>query len=102
MKQFLFRSRAIRAMIVVGAVVALPVSVASADTTSLFATAQGTSVLGTPVPVLGTQGVTVPLPLSSAAIPQAVQSATDVTVEGSVSVGGVQVVNLYADPYFVK
>src|ERR1700727_2652381 len=58
MKTLLFSSKAVRVLAVVGAMAVLPVTAASANTTSIYATAQGTSLLGTPVPVLGTRGWT--------------------------------------------
>lgn len=91
-----------RAAVVVSVLAALPVSAASADTTSIYATAQGTSLLGAPVPVLGTQGLTLTVPISSDVLPQPVWNALDFTVESSASVGGVQVYNLNLDPHMVK
>lgn len=112
MKKDLFRSKTIRTLAVLGAVFALPVSAASADTsssgllglgsTSLFATAQGTSVLGVPVPVLGTQGYTLTLPVGSYVAPQFVWDALDFTVTSEVTVGDVEIVNLYLDPRMAK
>jgi hypothetical protein len=106
MKKDLFRSKAIRALVVLGAVFALPVSAASASSsgaagsgsTSIFVTAQGTSLLGTEVPVLGTQGYTLTLPVSTAAVPQSVSNLLDFTVSSQVSVGNLQILNLYVDP----
>jgi len=106
MKKDLFRSKAIRALVVLGAVLALPVSAASASSsgaagsgsTTIFATAQGTSVLGTEVPVLGTQGYTLTLPVNSSLVPQSVENLLDFTVTSEVTVGNVEVLNLYLDP----
>ena len=106
MKKDLFRSKAIRALVVLGVVLALPVSAASAsssgaagsDSTTIFATAQGTSLLGTEVPVLGTQGYTLTLPVNSSLVPQSVENLLDFTVTSEVTVGNVEVLNLYLDP----
>jgi hypothetical protein len=92
----------VRAAVVAGVIAMLPVTAACADTTSIFATAQGTSLLGIPVPVLGTQGWTVTVPVSSKVLPQFVWSGLDFTVESSVTVGNVEVLNLYLDPHMVK
>jgi len=98
MKRFLFRSKAVRVLAVVGAMAALPVTAASADTTSIYATAQGTSVLGTPVPVLGTQGWTLTVPVGSNVLPQFVWGALDFTVTSKLTVGDMEVYYLYVDP----
>jgi len=106
MKKDLFRSKAIRALVVLGVVLALPVSAASASSsgaagsgsTTIFATAQGTSLLGTEVPVLGTQGYTLTLPVNSSLVPQSVENLLDFTVTSEVTVGNVEVLNLYLDP----
>jgi len=98
MKRFLFSSKAVRVLAVVGAMAALPVTAASADTTSIYATAQGTSVLGTPVPVLGTQGWTLTVPVGSNVLPQFVWGALDFTVTSKLTVGDMEVYYLYVDP----
>ncbi|HTW11990.1 MAG TPA: hypothetical protein VME01_04545 [Solirubrobacteraceae bacterium] len=106
MKKDLFRSKKFRTLAVLGATL-IPLATAgtaSADgllglgTSSLFATAQGTSVLGTEVPVLGTQGWTLTLPVGTQVAPQFVWNALDFTVTGSVTVGGLEICNLYLDP----
>jgi hypothetical protein len=99
--RFLFRSRAIRVIAVLGALAALPVASASADTTSIYATAQGTSVLGIPVPVLGTRGWTVTVPVGSHVLPQFVWGLLDFTVTSRVTVGSTEVCYLYLDPRMV-
>jgi hypothetical protein len=101
MMRFLFRSKVARVLVLVGAMAALPVSAASASTTSIFATAQGTSVLGTPVPVLGTQGWTITLPVRSNVLPQFVWGLLDFTVTSKVTVGNTEVYYLYVDPRMV-
>jgi hypothetical protein len=106
MKKDLFSLKAIRALVVLGAVLALPVSAASAKSsgvlgqgsTSVFATAQGTSLLGTEVPVLGTQGSTLTVPVGTSIVPQSVSNLLDFTVTSEVTVGNVQIYNLYIDP----
>jgi hypothetical protein len=100
MRKYLFSSKAVRAMILVGAVAALPVAAASAstDSTTIFATAQGTSILGQEIPVLGTQGWSVTLPINSAIVPQFVWDGIDFTVTSEVKVGDVEIANLYLDP----
>jgi len=109
MKKDLFRGRKLRTIAVLGAA-ALPFVVtasANADgllglgSTSLFATAQGTSILGIDLPVLGTQGYTVTLPVGSNIVPgeKIVFDALDFTVAGDVKVGNLQVLNLYLDPH---
>jgi hypothetical protein len=106
MMKDLFSLKAIRTLVVLGAVLALPVSAASASSsgvlnqgsTSIFATAQGTSLLGTEVPVLGTQGYTLTVPVGTKVVPQFVSNLLDFTVTSEVTVGNVQVYNLYVDP----
>ena len=110
MKQDLFSSRAIRAIAVVGAVAAIAVTATSSASASplgsstLFATAQGTSILGKDIPVLGTQGYYVTLPVGSNVLPgeTLVWQAIDFTVTSDVSVGGVEIVNLYLDPKMAR
>jgi hypothetical protein len=101
MKRFLFSSKAVRALAVVGAIAVLPVTTASANTTSIFATAQGTSLLGTPVPVLGTQGWTITVPVGSKVLPQFVWGLLDFTVTSKLTVGDMEVYYLYIDPRMV-
>jgi hypothetical protein len=101
MKRFLFSSNAVRVLAVVGAMAALPVTAASASTTSIYATAQGTSVLGMPVPVLGTQGWTLTVPVGSEVLPQFVWGLLDFTVTSKVTVGDMEVYYLYIDPRMV-
>jgi hypothetical protein len=98
MKKFLFSKKMVCVLAVVGAMAALPVTAASAQTTSIFATAQGTSLLGIPVPVLGTQGWTITVPVSSKVLPQFVWGALDFTVTSKLTVGNMEVYNLYLDP----
>jgi hypothetical protein len=106
MTKGLFRSKIIRTVVVLGAVLALPVSAASANSsgalnlgsTSIFATAQGTSILGTEVPILGTQGYTLTLPVGTSIVPKSVSNLLDFTITSEVTVGKVQVLNLYLDP----
>lgn len=99
--RFLFSSKAIRVIAVVGALAALPVTAASAETTSIYATAQGTSVLGVPVPVLGTRGWTITVPVGSHVLPQFVWGLLDFTVTSRVTVGDTEVCFLYLDPRMV-
>jgi hypothetical protein len=101
MKRFLFSSKAVRVLAVVGAMAALPVTAASANTTSIYATAQGTSLLGTPVPVLGTQGWTITVPVGSHVLPQFVWGLLDFTVTSELTVGNMEVYYLYLDPRMV-
>jgi hypothetical protein len=98
MKKFLFSSRTTRMLVLAGAVALIPASAASAATTSIFATAQGTSLLGTEIPVLGTQGWTLTVPVKSTVAPEFVWNALDFTVTSEATVGGFQVYNLYVDP----
>ena len=110
MKKYLFSSRAIRAIAVAAAAAALaaPASSASASTllgsSTLFATAQGTSVLGNEVPVLGTQGWYVTLPVGSNVLPgeTLVWAAIDFTVISEVRVGDVEIAYLYVDPKMAR
>jgi hypothetical protein len=99
--RFLFSSKAVRVLAVVGAMAALPVTAASANSTSIFATAQGTSVLGTPVPVLGTEGWTITVPVGSDVLPHFVWGLLDFTITSRVTVGGMEVCFLYIDPRMV-
>ena len=80
MTKCLFSSKTILALIVAGAVAAVPATSASAATnsTTIFTTLQGTSVLGQEVPIVGTQGYNVTLPVSSSLVPQAVWNAIDI------------------------
>jgi hypothetical protein len=104
MKKYLFSSKTVLALIVAGAMVAVPVASASAATnsTTIFATAQGTSVLGQELPILGTQGYDVTLPVNSNLVPQAVWNLIDVTVSANVSLGNLQVLNVYVDPHMAR
>src|SRR5271168_956433 len=101
MKRFLFSSNAVRVLAVLGTMAALPVTAASANTTSIYATAQGTSLLGTPVPVLGTQGWTLTVPVGSNVLPQFVWGLLDFTVTSKLTVGDMEVYYLYIDPRMV-
>jgi hypothetical protein len=111
MKKDLFSSKKIRALAAVGAVAAvsaLPVASASASTTpllgssTLFATLQGTSILGQEIPVLGTQGWYITLPVNSKVVPQFVWNLLDFTVSSTVKVGNTEIVNLYVDPHMSR
>lgn len=105
MKRNLFSSKAIAAVAVVGALAAVPAAASastSSNSTTIFATAQGTSLLGQELPIIGTQGFDITLPVNSNILPQAVWNALDVTVSGSVSLGNLQLLNLYLDPHMVR
>jgi hypothetical protein len=101
MKRYLFSSKAVRLLAVVAAFAALPATTAQASTTSIYATAQGTSVLGIPVPVLGTQGWTLTVPVGSQVLPQFAWGLLDFTVTGKLAVGDLEVYYLYVDPRMV-
>ena len=103
------RSSTVRVLAVLGAVAALPVSAASAagasskgsileETTSILLTGKGTSVLGIPVPVLGTDEWTITLPVGSEVLPQFVWEGLDFTVTSELTVGDLQIYHLYLDP----
>lgn len=106
MKKDLFSSKKIiRTLAVLGAICALPVSAASASTGStgsssctIFTTVQGTSVLGIELPVVGTQGETVTLPVSCSVVPQEVQQLLDFTATADVTLVGQNVAYVYVDP----
>jgi hypothetical protein len=107
MKKNLFSSKAIAALAVVGALAAVPAAASAAtnsnsNSTTIFATLQGTSLLGHELPILGTQGFNITLPVNSNILPQAVWNALDVTVQDSVSLGNLQLLNLYVDPHMVR
>jgi hypothetical protein len=105
MKQYLFSSKTIRALIVVAAVAVVPVATASANTvptTTIFASAQSTALLGQEVPVLGTQGWYITVPVKSTVVPEIVWNAIDFTVTSEVTVGDMQVVNLWVDPHMAR
>jgi hypothetical protein len=106
MKKYLFSSRTVLALIVAGAFAAVPAASASAATNSstIFATLQGTSVLGQELPVLGTQGFYVTLPIGSNVLPgeSVVWEAIDFTVTSDVKLGGLEIVNLYVDPKMAR
>ncbi len=106
MKQYLFSSRTVLALIVAGALAAVPAASASAatDSTTIFATLQGTSVLGQELPVLGTQGYDITLPVGSNVLPgeSVVWNAIDVTVSSDITLGNAQILNLYVDPHMAR
>jgi hypothetical protein len=106
MKKYLFSSKTVLALLVAGAVAAVPAASASAAATSstVFATLQGTSVLGQEVPVLGTQGYYVTLPVGSNVLPgeSLVWEAIDFTVTSDVKVGNVDIAYLYVDPKMAR
>lgn len=106
MKKYLFSSKTVLALIVAGALAAVPAASASAATTSttLFTTLQGTSVLGQEVPVLGTQGYYLTLPVGSNVLPgeTIVWDAIDFTVVSDVKIGGLEIVYLYVDPHMAR
>lgn len=106
MKKYLFSSKTVLALIVAGALAAIPAASASAATNSstIFGTLQGTSVLGQEIPVLGTQGFYVTLPVGSNVLPgeSIVWGAIDVTVVADVRVGNLEIANLYVDPYLAR
>lgn len=110
MKKCLFRSKTVRTLAVLGAVLALPVSAASADTsgllgqgsTSVYATAQGTSLLGYELPVIGTQGLTVTLPVNTSFVPSSLTNALDFTVDAPLTLGSLSLANLDVDPRMVR
>jgi hypothetical protein len=106
MKKYLFSSRTVLALIVAGAFAAVPAASASAatDSSTVFATLQGTSVLGQEVPLLGTQGYYVTLPVGSNVLPgeSLVWEAIDFTVTSDVTVGGLEIAYLYVDPKMAR
>lgn len=104
MTKCLFSSKMVLALIVAGAVAAVPASSASAATnsTTIFTTLQGTSVLGQDVPVVGTQGYNITVPINSSDVPQVVWNAIDVTADVNLTVGGLQVANVYVDPHMAR
>jgi hypothetical protein len=106
MKKYLFSSRTVLALIVAGAFAAVPAASASAATNSstVFATLQGTSVLGQEVPVLGTQGIYVTLPVGSNVLPgeSLVWEAIDFTVTSDVKLGNLEIAYLYVDPKMAR
>jgi hypothetical protein len=106
MKKYLFSSKTVLALLVAGAVAAVPAASASAAATSstVFATLQGTSVLGQEVPVLGTQGYYVTLPVGSNVLPgeSLVWEAIDFTITSDVKVGNVDIAYLYVDPKMAR
>jgi hypothetical protein len=101
----LFSSKMVAVVAAVGAMAAVPAAASanapSLPSTTVFATAQSTSVLGVPVPIAGTQGFYVTVPVASSDVPQVVWHAIDFTVTGSVAISGTQLVNLYVDPKMV-
>jgi hypothetical protein len=106
MKKYLFSSKTVLALIVAGAFAAVPAASASAATnsTTIFATLQGTSVLGQEIPVLGTQGFDVTLPIGSNVLPgeSIVWNAIDFTVKSDVKLGGLEILNLDVDPHLAR
>jgi hypothetical protein len=106
MKKYLFSSNTVLALIVAGAFAAVPAASASAATnsTTIFATLQGTSILGQEIPLLGTQGYDVTLPIGSNVLPgeSIVWNAIDFTVKGDIKLGDLEIVNLYIDPKMAR
>jgi len=106
MKKYLFSSKTVLALIVAGALAAVPAASASAATSSstIFATLQGTSVLGQEVPLLGTQGFYVTLPVGSNVLPgeNIVWEAIDFTVASDVRIGNMEIAYLYVDPKMAR
>lgn len=106
MKKYLFSSKTVLALIAACAFAAVPAASASAATNSstIFATLQGTSVLGHEIPLLGTQGFYVTLPIGSNVLPgeNIVWDAIDVTVASDVKIGGLEIVYLYVDPHMAR
>jgi hypothetical protein len=109
MKRDLFSSSRIRAIAVAGVVAgvaSLPLATASADTGSstLLVTAQGTSLFGQEIPVLGTQDWYVAVPAGSDVLPgeAVVWDALDFTVTSSVTVGNQEILELDLDPRMAK
>ena len=106
MKKYLFSSRTVLALLVAGAIAAVPAASASAATssTTIFTTLQGTSVLGQVVPVLGTQGYYVTLPVGSNVLPgeTLVWDAIDFTVTSEVRIGSLEIAYLYVDPHMAR
>ena len=106
MKKYLFSSKTVLALLAAGAFAAVPAASASAATNSstIFATLQGTSVLGQEIPLLGTQGFDVTLPIGSNVLPgeSIVWNAIDFTVTSDVKVGSLEIANLYVDPKMAR
>ncbi|HEX3615082.1 MAG TPA: hypothetical protein VHU61_00985 [Solirubrobacteraceae bacterium] len=106
MKKYLFSSKTVLALLAAGAFAAVPAASASAATNSstIFATLQGTSVLGHEIPVLGTQGFDITLPIGSNVLPgeSIVWNAIDFTVSGDVKLGNLEILNLYIDPKMAR
>jgi hypothetical protein len=104
MKKYLFSSKLVAVVAAVGAMAAVPAvaSANSSNSTTIFVTAQGTSVLGHELPVIGTQGYDITLPINSQVLPQAAWNALDFTITGQVNLGGLQLANVYIDPQMVR
>jgi hypothetical protein len=106
MKKYLFSSKTVLALIVAGALAAVPAASASAATnsTTIFGTLQGTSILGQVVPVLGTQGYYVTLPVGSNVFPgeTLIWDGIDFTVTSEIRIGNVEIVYLYVDPHMAR
>lgn len=106
MKKFLFSSKTVLALIVAGALAAVPAASASAATssTTIYSTLQGTSILGQVIPVLGTQGYYTTLPVGSNVFPgeTLVWDGIDFTVTGEVRIGSLEIVYLYVDPHMAR
>ena len=106
MKKYLVSSKTVLALIVAGALAAIPAASASAATnsTTIFATLQGTSVLGQDIPVLGTQGFDITLPIGSNVLPgeSIVWNAIDFTVTSDVKLGDLEILNLDVDPHLAR
>jgi hypothetical protein len=106
MNKYLFSSKTVLALLAAGVFAAVPAASASAATNSstIFATLQGTSVLGHEIPVLGTQGFDITLPIGSNVLPgeSIVWNAIDFTVSGDVKLGNLEILNLYVDPKMAR
>lgn len=106
MKKYLFSSKTVLALIVAGALAAIPAASASAATSSstIYTTLQGTSILGQVIPVLGTQGYYTTLPVGSDVFPgeTLVWDSIDFTVVCDLKIGGLEIVYLYVDPHMAR
>jgi uncharacterized oligopeptide transporter (OPT) family protein len=109
MRKYLFSSKATRVFAVLGATAAMAVPASSASasllgSSTLLVTAQGTSILGQEVPLLGTQGWYITLPVGSNVLPgeTIVWGVLDFTVKSEVKLGNYEIAYLYIDPNMVR
>ena len=70
----------------------------SADAGSMYVSLAGSSVLGVPLPIVGSQGWTITSPVSLLPLGLLGSENVDFTVTSNLKVGNLEVYNLWVDP----